>query len=71
MNGTNLTDSALVANPGPSWHAIGTSGEGSSDILLQNASGQTAIWDMNGTNVPSAGAISHNPGSSWKAIGLI
>ena len=60
----------VSANPGPSWHAIGTGGEGSSDILFQNTSGQTAIWDMNGTNIIGGGAVSANAGPSWKAIGL-
>jgi FG-GAP-like repeat len=78
-NGTSVMSSAVVAKPGTSWRAIGTGdfdgaigtgGEGSSDILFQNTSGQTAIWDMHGTNIASAGAISPNPGSSWKAIGL-
>ena len=42
------------ANPGPSWKAIGTgdyNGDGHSDILWQNTSGQASIWEMNGTNV--------------------
>ena len=34
-------------NPGASWHAIGT-GAGGSDILFQNTSGQSAIWEMDG-----------------------
>ena len=48
MNGNSLIGGGPVsANPGTSWHAIGT-GAGGSDILLQNTSGQTSIWDMNG-----------------------
>ena len=58
----------VSANPGPSWHAIGT--DGGSDILFQNTSGQTSIWDMNGTSIAGGGAVSPNPGSSWHAIGL-
>ena len=60
------------ANPGPSWKAIGTgdfNGDGHSDILWQNANGQVAIWEMNGTNVIGGGTVSANPGPSWKAIG--
>jgi len=43
-----------------------------SDILLQNADGQAAIWiwAMNGTNIIGGGPVSPNPGSAWKAIGL-
>jgi FG-GAP-like repeat len=45
-------------------------GDGHSDILFQNASsGQLSIWEMNGTNVIGGGAVSANPGPSWKAIG--
>ena len=58
----------VSANPGPSWRAIGT--DGGSDILFQNTSGQTSIWDMNGTSIAGGGAVSPNPGSSWHAIGL-
>ena len=57
MNGTNVIGEAAVgANLGPSWKAIGTgdfNDDGYSDILLQNTSGQAAIWEMNGTNVIS------------------
>ena len=71
MNGTNVIGGGVVsANPGPSWHAIGTGGAGSSDILFQNTNGQTAIWDMSGTTIASGGVVNPNPGSSWKAVTL-
>ena len=62
------------ANPGPSWHEIGTgdfNGDGHSDILWQNANGQAAIWEMNGTHQLAGGSalVGPNPGPSWKAIG--
>jgi beta-glucanase (GH16 family) len=44
-------------------------GDGHSDILWQNTSGQASIWEMNGTNVISQGNVGANPGPSWKAIG--
>ena len=70
MNGNTLIGGGTVsANPGPSWHAIGTGG-GGSDILLQSTSGQAAIWDMSGTSIIGGGAVSLNAGPSWKAIGL-
>jgi hypothetical protein len=73
MNGTNMIASAVVADPGASWKAVGTgdfNGDGLSDILLQNtSSGQVAIWEMNGTNMIGGGAVSPNPGSSWRAVG--
>jgi hypothetical protein len=43
-------------------------GDGLSGILWQNADGQAAIWDMNGTNIILSGFVGPNPGTSWKAI---
>jgi hypothetical protein len=40
------------------------------DILFQTTNGQAAIWDMSGTNVIGGGAVSPNPGTSWKATAL-
>jgi hypothetical protein len=70
MNGTNLIGGGLVsADPGPSWHAIGT--DGGSDILFQNTNGQASIWEMqNGTTLAGGGPISPNPGPSWHAVGI-
>ncbi|HXE24259.1 MAG TPA: hypothetical protein VN637_05170, partial [Roseiarcus sp.] len=70
MNGLNVIGGGIAsADPGPSWHAIGTGG-GGADILFQNSSGQTAIWDMNGTSIVGGGAVSLNAGPSWRAVGL-
>ncbi len=74
MNGTNVTDTAIVGpNPGPSWKVVGTSdfnGSGHSDLLWQNVSGQAAIWEMNGLNVSATATVGPNPGQNWHAIGL-
>jgi hypothetical protein len=46
MNETTVTATASLGNPGPSWHALGTSdfnGDGRADILWQNTSGEAAI----------------------------
>ena len=55
MNGTTVMSSPLVGkNPGPSWHVVGVedvNGDGKSDIVWQNHSGQAAIWLMSGTTV--------------------
>ena len=63
----------MAANPGPGWNAVGTgdfNGDGHSDILFQNTSGQVAIWEMDGTTDRSAaGPVASNPGPSWKAVG--
>ena len=69
MNGNNIIGGGPVADPGPSWHAIGTGGGSSSDILMQNtSSGQVSIWDMNGNNIIGGGPIT-NPGPSSHGIG--
>ena len=67
-NGTEIMSSAALANPGPSWHALGTNG--GSDILLQSTSGQTALWDVSGTSLTGSGAVSANAVPNWRAVGL-
>ena len=73
MNGNTLIGGGTVsANPGPSWTEVGAgdfNGDGLSDILLQNTSGQVAVWDMNGAKIIGGGTVSANPGPSWQAIG--
>ena len=70
MEGNRLIGGGPVsANPGTSWHAIGTDG-GGSDILFQNTSGQATIWDMSGNSIAGGGPVSPNPGPSWRAVGL-
>ena len=76
MNGLNQIagGSQLVGPaPGPDWKVVGTgdlNDDGHSDILWQNANGQAAIWEMNGTNViGGSGLVGPNPGPSWKAVG--
>ena len=69
--GTNVADSAVVANPGANWKVVGTgdfNGDSHSDILLQNTNGNVAIWEMNGTDLMSSAAVA-NPGPNWHAIG--
>ena len=118
MDGNTQIGGGAVANPGPSWKAVGTgdfygdgesdilwqntrraksrSGKwtgppgsaagrspipgragtpsepsgGGSDILFQNTSGQTSIWEMDGTTQIGGGPLSPNPGPSWHAISL-
>jgi hypothetical protein len=43
-------------------------GDGHSDILFQNTSGQASVWKMNGNSLIGGGAVSSNPGSSWRAV---
>jgi hypothetical protein len=72
MNGNKMIGGGTVSpNPGLSWHAIETgdfNGDGHSDILFQNTSGQASIWEMDGSALIGGGPVSPNPGPSWKAI---
>ena len=71
MTGTNLTSSAVVANPGANWKAVGTGDfddDGHADILLQNTNGAVAVWETDGTKVTTSAVVA-NPGASWKAVG--
>ena len=57
MNGTTILNQAnpFVANvPGGIWSIVGTgdfNGDGKSDILWRDTSGNVAIWEMNGTAI--------------------
>ena len=80
-DGNTITGSGLatvggaVATPGLNWKAIGVGGVGDSDILFQNmTSGQTATWDMGGTNgttIVSSGMTSPAPGQNLRAVGQV
>ena len=76
LNGTNVTASGNLGNPGPSWHITGDSspyaaaradlqwqGDGT-DILLQNDTGEAFLWATNGSAVTGGGSFG-NPGPSW------
>ena len=77
MNGLNQIagGSQLVGpNPGPNWKVVGAgdfNDDGHSDILWQNASGQAAVWEMNGLNQIAGGSqlVGVNPGPNWKVVG--
>ena len=71
MNGTSVTSTVTLADPGSAWHVIAAAdfnGDGSPDLLFQNDNGTPMIWEMNGTSVTSTATLP-NPGSSWKVIG--
>ena len=42
---------------------------GNNDILLQNVSGQAAIWDVSGATLTSSALLGANPGPNWKDVG--
>ena len=76
MNGTNqITGGSqiLPVNPGPTWNEAGSgdfNGDGHSDILWQNASGQIAIWNMNATNIIGGGSLGPIRGQAGRRSGL-
>jgi hypothetical protein len=85
MNGTNVLPASSVTtvagadvNPGTSWKAVGTgqfSHGADSDILLQNADSQVAIWNMTGSAInptsglATVGGVAAAPGTDWTAVG--
>ena len=42
---------------------------GDNAILLQNVSGQAAIWDVSGATLTSSALLGANPGPNWKDVG--
>jgi hypothetical protein len=70
-NGTTVSDSGSLGNPGPSWHERGTgdfNGGGRSEILWQNNSGEVDFWQLNAAVVTGSGSLG-NPGPSWHTVG--
>jgi lipopolysaccharide export system protein LptA len=71
VNGTSVTSTVALPNPGSAWHVIATGdfdSDGNPDILWQRTDGQPAIWEMNGTSVVGGGLLP-NPGTAWHVIG--
>ena len=69
MNGTEITQSGGVGNAPPSvWKIVGTgdfNGDGKSDILWQDTSGDVAIWLMNGVQTPQGAGVGNVPTTVW------
>jgi hypothetical protein len=76
MNGTTVLNqaSSFVANvPGGTWSIVGTgdfNGDGKSDILWRDTSGNVAIWEMNGTTIlnQASSFVANVPGN-WSIVG--
>jgi lipopolysaccharide export system protein LptA len=67
MNGTSLSASGGLPNPGPSWHEIGSgdfNSDGKADILWQNDNGSAGVWLMNATSLLGSVALP-SPGAGW------
>jgi hypothetical protein len=76
MNGTTILNqaSSFVANvPGGNWSIVGTgdfNGDGKSDILWRDTSGNVAIWEMSGTTILNqATSFVANVSGNWSIYG--
>jgi hypothetical protein len=61
-NGTAVTGSSSLGNPGPSWHIKAEGdfyGDGNPNILRQNVDGAAHIWETNGTNVLASASLAN------------
>jgi len=74
MNGLGIKTEGTIAHApvGNDWHVqdVGDyNGEGKSDILWRQDSGQVYVWEMNGLQVTAEGVVSHAAVSSdWHAF---
>ena len=84
MNGSVITQSSFVTaggtpvNPDPSWSFLGAgdfNGDGMSDMLWRNASGEIAEWQVNGTVIGGSGDLNAGGGAvflgtAWSVAGI-
>jgi microcystin-dependent protein len=84
MNGSVIAQSSFVTaggtpvNPDPSWTFAGAgdfNGDGMSDMLWRNSSGEVALWQMNGTVIAGSGDLNAGGGAisldaSWSVAGI-
>jgi hypothetical protein len=84
MNGSVITQSSFVTaggtpvNPDPSWSFLGAgdfNGDGMSDMLWRNASGEIAEWQVNGTVIAGSGDLNAGGhavflGGAWNVAGI-
>jgi hypothetical protein len=68
MNGASVLSSGGIGNVPLNWTMAQTgdfNGDGKSDLLWRDTSGDTAIWFMNGVSVASSGSIGNIPTAVW------
>ena len=84
MNGSVIAQSSYVTaggvpvNPDPSWSFLGAgdfNGDGMSDMLWRNTSGEIAEWQMNGTVIAGSGDLNAGSGAiflggAWSVAGI-
>jgi hypothetical protein len=71
MDGAEFTLSVGVGSAPTTWSIVETgdfNGDGKSDILWHDTSGNVAIWFMNGTRVASAAGVG-NVATAWSIQG--
>jgi hypothetical protein len=61
-----------IGSPGGTWALKGVgdfNGDGQSDLLLQDATGNVGIWELNGSAIIGGGIVA-NPGGTWQVAGV-
>jgi VCBS repeat-containing protein len=72
MDGANTAASATITGPGAGYTAIGTgdfNGDGKSDILFSDASGNALVWTMDGTDHVGSANFAKPAGTGWALRG--
>jgi hypothetical protein len=72
MNGTSIASTKVLGNGPTSWNIAETgdfNGDGKSDILWVDNTGNVGIWFMNGTSISSV-ILYGNIGTNWAAQSL-
>jgi hypothetical protein len=67
MNGAAVLSAGAFGNVPTIWSIAQTgdyNGDGMSDLLWRDTSGNTSMWFMNGTTVASTGAVGNIP-TNW------
>ncbi len=73
MNGAQVTQAASVGSAPTSWSIVETGdfdGDGKSDILWHDTSGNVAIWFMNGAQVKQSAGVGNAPAAVWSIQGI-